>query len=170
MPLNKLRLDDYTAPVFVETGTWRGHGVKRAQAAGFETIYSVEYDKKLYTKACKLFKGQKNVHLFSGESMSMLRAVVPALTRCTTFWLDAHPEGALSLDRNVVGRNYAPLLEELEFIISHVKHVPTPNILLDDMRLFSPEDIARLRTVAETVGRITFADGVVKDDVMVVQC
>ena len=55
-------------PVFIETGTYIGDGVKKALACGFSTIYSIEIDKNRFLECSKMFENNNNITIIYGDS------------------------------------------------------------------------------------------------------
>lgn len=74
---------------FVETGCYRGNGIKWALDAGFESVYSCDVIPK-YVKVCRQRFVGRPVMLQCSESVTFLRDLIPQLQGPTLFWLDAH--------------------------------------------------------------------------------
>jgi len=113
---------------FVETGTYRGD---TADWAGrhFARVTTIELSPAFHAAATARFQAQPRVRTLGGESVAMLRAVVPALARPALFWLDAHWSGLDTAGREAE----CPVLGELAVInASPHDHV----VLVDDARLF----------------------------------
>jgi glycosyltransferase involved in cell wall biosynthesis len=123
----------YPNPVFVETGTALGRGVKAALRAGFKEIYSIEENQDLWAFNQAQFKDAANVHILQGESRNHLPKILATLDNPATFWLDAHCTGG-GLNG---GQAPYPLLEELHIIRDCTIHSHT--LLIDDRRLFESE-------------------------------
>jgi len=130
MPVNKEVLSKYISDVFIETGTYKGQTVEIALNLGFKEIYSLELNSKLYKKARRKFKKNKNVFLFEGDSITMLPEVLEKISAPATFWLDAHESGP-GLPG---GKVLYPILEELKIVAGHF--VKTHTIMVDDRRIF----------------------------------
>jgi len=111
----------YSNPIFVETGTHYGLGIKQALNEGFQKIYSIELDVKLCARAIKMFDDNNGVHNWLGDSGVKLQELLKEINEPVTFWLDAH-----------YGDTVSPLLKELDAIKSH--HIKTHTILIDDLR------------------------------------
>jgi hypothetical protein len=111
---------------FIETGTFYGNGVHQALRAGFKIIHSIELNRRLASRAALLFRNYKHVHIWHGDSGSMLYDLIKDIDEPVTFWLDGH-NGAY----NPNGEN-TPILRELEEIKYH--HIKTHTILIDDMK------------------------------------
>ncbi len=108
--------------VMVETGTNLGHMVN-AQKDRFREIYSIELDKWLAARAKRKFAHRSNIHLYQGDSGTVLPTIIPLIKEPALFWLDAH-----------WGDIDAPIKQELECIYRHPvrDHV----MLIDDARYF----------------------------------
>ncbi len=130
----RFSLKKYGNPVFVETGTFRGAGVKAALRAGFQTIYSIELVPELYAECSAKFEKEiagGRVKLILGDSVRELEGILEGITRRTTFWLDAH-----SMEHNrgrIEGELPCPLYVELETIARHA--IKDHTLLIDDVRL-----------------------------------
>jgi hypothetical protein len=128
MPIDGLTLRKYINPYFIETGSGRGRGIKKALIAGFPNIISIEIDPTLATKLQQYFIDVPNVTIINGDSTKILKDVIKDIDDHITFWLDAHyPEPYEK-------REDCALLHELDQIEYHVKHVPL--ILIDDRKYF----------------------------------
>lgn len=135
-------------PVFIETGTALGRGVKAALKAGFRKIYSIEENRALYEFNKAQFAGHDQVHILHGESLQVLPRILTTLDTPATFWLDAHRTGG-GLDG---GQSPYPLLAELRTIQSHP--VRSHTLLIDDRRLFESEFGLREEDVRYTILQI----------------
>lgn len=127
MPIN-FNLNKYKNPIFVETGTYQGDGVKKALECGFENIYSIEIDYNRYLNCKKLFSNYKNVEIIHGDSSIELPKLLKRLNNKITFWIDAH----YSADGAYIGDKWCPLKEELDAIKNH--NIKNHIILIDDWR------------------------------------
>lgn len=121
------------AKIFIETGTYKGDSIKTALDFGFESLYSVELNDKLFRQCCKRFSGISHLHLYCGDSPDVLQTILQNINSKCIFWLDAH----YSYSLNTPGSEKygpAPLLQELDSIAgsSINNHV----IFIDDCRLF----------------------------------
>jgi hypothetical protein len=113
------------ADVFVETGTFRGDGVQRALDAGFPSVYSIESDFDLWSKANERFAGDKRVAIDWGQSSHLLWVVGFLVKQPAVFFLDAHWSGWGE-------PTPLPLLEELRAIATRPYN---DVVIIDDMRL-----------------------------------
>ena len=116
--------------IFVETGTFRGDTMELARHE-FPECHSAELSAEYYEAALLRFAGAANVHLFQGDSPTLLRSQQPRFaSRPTFFWLDAHWCAAESTAGE---QSQCPLLDELSAIGSiHPQSV----VLIDDARYF----------------------------------
>ena len=113
----------------VETGTHIGHMVA-AMRKEFEDIYSIELGRQLYERACARFDGEKAVHLYCGDSASVLPPIIAGLRTPALFWLDAHYSGGVTARGDID----TPIVAELQRILGsgRMPHV----VLIDDARSF----------------------------------
>lgn len=111
----------YPNPVFIETGSYGGEGIKQALDEGFKLIYSIELLPEWFEYCSIRFKNKPDVHLFLGDSAVILKGVMGLIDKPATFWLDGH-----------IGAESTPLLQELEIIKQH--KIKTHSILIDDLR------------------------------------
>ena len=172
MPVNKRILTKYPNPVFVETGTYLGAGVKAALSAGFKEVRSIEVLEKRYEEAKVKFKNRKTVHLYLGDSVKILDQVISSVESRMTFWLDAHYSGEGSGTGD--GETYCALLGELDAIKNHP--IKDHTILIDDRRCMtekkhfdsiSEDDVRKKLLEINPNYRISYEDGFVADDIIV---
>lgn len=98
---------------FIETGTYEGETVEMVRNTGlYDKIISIELFEPLFLNAVSLFQNDPRVKLYQGDSVDVLRKVIPSLIEPATFWLDAHASGPLK------GGSYgpSPLIEELNIL------------------------------------------------------
>ena len=80
----------YMNPVFIETGSYVGDGIKAALDAGFKQVISIELS-VFYYEACKeRFKDDPRVFLYFGDSLIILPEILNGISKRCTFWLDGH--------------------------------------------------------------------------------
>jgi hypothetical protein len=92
--LKELR-EKFDTPVFIETGTFKGEAVEYAkQCDTFDEIHSIEIMDSLAEDAKKKFKEHNDITIHHGDSLSVLKEMVPNLKTNVLFWLDAHFPGA----------------------------------------------------------------------------
>lgn len=167
----RFKLAKYLNPIFVETGTYKGDGIAKALAAGFEKIYSIEVAREFYDKALKRFQVEIDsgrVEIILGDSLSCLSNVISKIDRNITFWLDAHTQEGNKGDKP------CPLYEELDAIASH--KIKTHTLLIDDLRLFQGKGWGKsvsLNTIINKIKQInndyciSYENGQVENDVLV---
>jgi hypothetical protein len=113
---------------FIETGTYRGDTAAWA-ARHFSRVTTIELSPTYHAAAQARFGPQPNVRALAGDSVVVLRTVVPNLTSPAIFWLDAHWSGLDTAGHETE----CPVLAEIALInTSSLGHV----ILVDDARLF----------------------------------
>jgi len=124
--------------VFVETGTEFGTMIERLKEH-FNEIHSIELDDTLYKDAVKRFQGERQIHLYHGDSATEIRKILPPLTSPALFWLDAHGGGDITFQNS-------PIEGELRAIFAHP--VQGHIILIDDARHFNRSDIRKIAHIA----------------------
>lgn len=110
--------------VFVESGTYLGATVEYLSRY-CSSIYSVEYQERLYRRAVQRFSHRSNIRILHGSGSDMMPIIVKGLDRPALFWLDGHfASGTTAADEAA-----CPTLAELRAILLHRgDHV----ILIDD--------------------------------------
>lgn len=159
----------YLSGVLVETGAYRGDGIKAALAAGFNRVYSVEIAPFYYEFCKSLFASDGRVTMVLADSGTGLGQAIAEIKEPITFWLDGHHCGGNS----GLGIKPAPILEELEQIRQHPLS-KQHTILIDDRRHINPgafgisEDqvINKLKEINPDF-RISYEDGHQANDVIV---
>jgi len=87
----KYNFRPYLNPVFIETGTADGCGVKAALKCRFPLVYSIELSQQYFERAVFMFcKRKRRVKLYQGASQEMLPIILSKIDKRCTFWLDAH--------------------------------------------------------------------------------
>jgi hypothetical protein len=128
--LRKETLQKYMNPCFIETGTFKGGGVKLALDCGFSRIISIEIDPILYAEVAREYESHENVVIHHGDSTQALLSILSFVHTPITFWLDAHIQ-----ESAVVGAYPVPLIQELN-IIGQMRRGSHDTVLIDDRRLF----------------------------------
>lgn len=121
-----------TTKIFVETGTYKGETTRMA-SSHFEKIYTMEIKKDLYEESKNTGEkmGCKNITYFLGDSINILKVLVPLINDSAIYFLDAHISGS---DSGFNGKQYVPLMEEINIILENNKN---PCIyIIDDLRFF----------------------------------
>jgi hypothetical protein len=85
-------LSDYLkySTTFIETGSCRGDGIKKALDSGYEMVLSVELHDGLFEHCQNRFNNDQRVTLFKGYSYDCLPKM---LKERSVIFLDAHPAG-----------------------------------------------------------------------------
>jgi hypothetical protein len=120
--------------VFIETGTWCGHGVINAISSHFDEIHSIELDESLYKTNKEQFKNNSNVNIYCGDSSIILYDVIKNINKRMFFWLDGHYSGHGTAQSNTTQLYEFPLIYEIQQIAKH--HIKNHIILIDDLRCF----------------------------------
>ena len=166
MPFTKFY--NYLNPVFIETGSYYGDGIRAALDCGFDKVYSIEITNKYFSHCSKRFENDLRVHLYYGDSAEILYNIIEKIDSPITFWLDSHWSG----NDTGFGFDKYPLLLELKQIAKHP--IKTHIILIDDVRLFNTEwQIGPISLIEHKILSInpeykfSFEDGFVLNDVLV---
>jgi len=114
---------------FIETGTY--HGSTSVWAAShFDNVITIEYSQKIYEETVAKHGKIQNINFIFGDSRSVLKTIVPKLSRPAIFWLDSHWSGGKTYGKN----NECPLIEEIRVInMPKCAHF----LFIDDARLFT---------------------------------
>lgn len=120
--------------VFIETGAKSGDTLWAAKDY-FDVCHSIEINAKAHRRCVERFRDLHSVCVHLGDSREILPLIIDA-SRATTFYLDAHCEGAPSTVPE--SDTECPLLEEIEIIIAAPWTV-RPVILIDDIHMMTPE-------------------------------
>src|SRR5438477_2757262 len=115
MPASAQMFKRYPNPVFIETGTYLGDGIKQALLAGFAKIRSVELSEKLCEENVRRFANRANVKIYQGSSEGQLGYMIADIKEPITFWLDAHYSAGITAR----GDENSPILKELRVIAAH---------------------------------------------------
>lgn len=135
MPIN-FDLSKYKTKCFIETGTFKGDGCRKAIAAGFTDIKTIEINEDILNETksrLKLEYPTASINYYLGDSVDKLSEVMLSTTCRSTIWLDAHLDkraGSLLSNNNTIP---CPLLHELDIISKHT--IDSHTIIIDDMRV-----------------------------------
>jgi len=121
----------YNINNFVETGVYLGASVQIAYDSGFTSVYSCDIDNNHVNNARSKFPHAK---IFSGDSITFLKDVLPSLTGTTLFWLDAHFPEFYGIPYEDTGWKM-PLFTELELIKQTKVGYQHDVIMCDDIRV-----------------------------------
>jgi len=127
-------LKQFINPIFVETGTFHGGGVRTALNAEFNQIITLEVYLPLVEENSIRFKKEieeGRVNIVQGDSGFILKSVIENINDNITFWLDAHIQTQNGAGE---GSERCPVVSELQQILE-VRKGKSDIILIDDMRL-----------------------------------
>ena len=121
-------IHSYAQPygVLIETGLWNGWGATLALEGQIAERYAIDADYENVVRA-----REKNVEAFTGNSATMLPALLRRIWKPACFWLDAHY--AVEGD-DYLAANPCPLLAELDAILNW-PYARDSTVLIDDLRL-----------------------------------
>ncbi len=171
--------DENRNDVFVETGTFYGHGVLSAIIAGCVDIHSIEIENEFFGyTSCMLdllayhnaynfgvegietyrnsdfysivFGDKLRVSLYRGDSCGVLPKVLQRIVVKSTFWLDAHHSGDETGVSEINGE--FPIYKELEAIAGH--NIKNHTIMIDDMAQFEknfPGEFSKLKSILYSI-------------------
>ena len=137
--------EKYNTPVFFETGTAYGDGVKHAMKFGFDRIISVEIMEPQYNILMETFKDVPNVELICDNSNNAILKTVPDIKENIMFWLDAHYPNADLIQGDIPakiraymeGDDTIRLLLELElYLIKRLRPNNKDVIMIDDLNIY----------------------------------
>jgi hypothetical protein len=133
----------YAADTFFETGTGYGFGVQFARMFPFRHIFSVDIIASEIERLKFPFGGDKRVRLFAGQSVDVMRQILPQIQGNIIFWLDAHFPGAHHQLKNYEAENDSDVRLPLEQELTLIKQL-RPNkrdvILIDDLRIYEKDN------------------------------
>ncbi len=169
----KFDLSNYLNPVFLETGTYHGGGVRQALKAGFERIVTIEIHEPYIEENTARFQQEiraGRVSIIQGDTAEVLADALRGLEGPITFWLDAHTQ----YYEGGVGKKKCPVVEELEQIRALRAGQPD-TLLIDDLRLIEDRNVGWAVNLGELYRlvweirpdyRITRIEGHVPHDVL----
>jgi len=129
LTINRLtRLGIKGGDVLIETGTDGGKHLL-CLAGIFNTIHTVELNRKSFTRGWRRMRKRPNIQAHFGNSTEVLPKVIDP-KRETVFWLDAHFMGG-----PVSVGPQCPLMDELQIIFDY-QWGYQPIIMVDDARMF----------------------------------
>lgn len=126
------QLNDFVSDVFIETGTYHGNTARAAKDAGFKKVVTIELQDYLY-EISKAKSAGYDIQFEKGDSIEVLKKVLPTIEGSITFWLDAHIDGGNYVPGITPEIRPCPLYEELDLIKNLERNDHT--ILIDDMRI-----------------------------------
>ena len=116
--------------ILFESGTFRGDMVY-ATKNQFKRMITVELFDYYYKNAVKLFKNDKHIEIYFGDSGKEIKKIIKTINKPTLFWLDAHFVGP----GTAKGKLNTPIINELKTILSH--KIKSHVILIDDAGYFN---------------------------------
>jgi len=124
---------------YVETGTYTGQGIKDVMAH-YDFVHSIELSERYYLDAVERFIHYPHVRLYHGNSKVVLPRILNHIQQPVTVYLDGHFSGGDTAfgDENINGVSNAPLLEELDVLLSRSYD---DIIIIDDCRMLGQRGI-----------------------------
>lgn len=118
----------------IETGTHTGD-TSAILLKVANNVISIEADEELFLKASKRFFGRQKIIILKGDSKLVFPTLIPSLSGNVSFWLDGHYSG----EGTFLGEEKTPIISELQSIQANLINFQKICVLVDDIRLFSPE-------------------------------
>jgi hypothetical protein len=121
--------------ILVETGTGSGKGCLAAINVGFKDVYTIEIDEDKYSQNLKsLINYYTQIHMYLGDSITVLPAILKLINSKATFLLDAHITDLSQIHGSIV----CPILRELELVLEHGKKIGVRHsLIIDDIADFN---------------------------------
>ena len=98
-------------PVFIETGTWKGHCTELA-ARKFEEVYTIEFVPSIFDEAKKYLIDYENVYQILGDSGKVLEPLIEGIQKDFVIFIDAH----LQPGYEHLNHDHIPVLHEIDVI------------------------------------------------------
>jgi hypothetical protein len=124
---------------YIETGTYTGQGIKDVMSH-YDFVHSIELAERYYLDAVERFIHYPHVRLYHGNSKTVLPRILTHIQQPVTIYLDGHFSGGDTAfgDENINGVSNAPLLGELEVLLSR----PYDDIIIiDDCRMLGQRGV-----------------------------
>jgi|OM-RGC.v1.018494623 hypothetical protein len=118
---------------FVETGTYKGGGVKWALNNNFTKVNSTELNEGLYNESSKLFEDNINIIIHNKDTVEFLTEITTTLKEKTVFFLDAHISGS---DSSHNKNHPNPAIIECKILSEDFYDINECIIIIDDARIF----------------------------------
>lgn len=170
-------LENNMNQVFIETGTYKGETTSKAVDIGFNKVYTIELQDRLFEESKnnlkdKIEKGK--IEIIKGDSSEVLPEILKKVDVSSTILLDAHIDGGNFINGITPNIKWCPLYNELKAIKEH--HINTHTILVDDVRILGNIGWGKEVVLDEIINIIkdinpnyiiSYDDGEVKNDVLV---
>lgn len=142
---------DSLPKVFVETGTYMGHGVDMVKNS-FRQVHSIELKQEFFDTARLKFDGDNRITIHLGDSAEVLASLCESIKESVIFYLDAHYSGGETAFGKEEDKG-CPVLRELEVI---GKRPYDDIVFVDDMRLMGKASMSG--TEGDKIYPLTFFD------------
>ena len=125
--------EGFSDATWVESGTYLGE-TTALLAKNSKHVHTIEVAPVLVQRAQNLFKKNKKITIWEGDSGVRLAEILPTLEGNVNFWLDGHFSGAFTGK----GEGDTPIVAELKAIEDHIKKAGSVNfvVMVDDVRCF----------------------------------
>lgn len=165
------------SPYMIETGTYEGNTTKKCIQLGFEKIFTIELQSRLYETSIlnlKEYIDNGKVEALLGDSSEKLPKILTRLDRQCTILLDAHIDGGNYISGITPEIHRCPLYNELIAIKEH--KINTHIIIIDDVRILGKEGwgtevvLDKIIELIKSINpdyTITFDDGECENDVLI---
>ena len=148
LDVNNLKIlkEVYNAPIFFETGTAYGEGVKHALTFDFKRIISIEIMEPQFKILQEMFKNVSNLELICDSSTNAIKRLLPTISENIIFWLDAHYPNADLIQNNIGAKIQAYMDGDdnirlpLDIELNLIKELRPNNkdvILIDDLNIYN---------------------------------
>lgn len=128
-------IGDSKINTLIETGTCEG-GFAIIAASVFNKVITIELNSYYYERAKKELQFIDNVELINGNSIDVLKNILPKQKRPLVFYLDAHFFNPDNSESPLIPRSEFPLFKELELIKTRNKK---DIVIIDDVHTFGRE-------------------------------
>jgi hypothetical protein len=127
----------YYNPVYIETGLFKGESLNKAINCDFKKLYSIDINPEFINDGLKNFRNyidENKVEILLGNSIDVLKKLLPTINEKITFYLDAHDLTYKGINGNLYDKKYeCPILEEIDVISNH--HIKEHIIIIDDIKM-----------------------------------
>jgi len=170
-------LKKYKRRILIETGTYEGRTTKGAVDIGFQKVYTIELQDRLYeevTKKLDSYIKNGSVEIYKGDSREVLPKILQKIKEPSTILLDAHLDEGNYISGVSAEMEKCPLYDELEAIKNHP--IKSHIILIDDVRIIGKIGwgkevlldilIKKIKEINENYN-ITYDTGAIESDILV---